>query len=305
MKRHLIFTGLVLPGLGASMLTAAAFAASAPDYTAVQKDLNILTNILRTATQPEKSDSRHWRSDSPDIKGMYLAHQGMVITVEAHDRHWNFGFRGPIAPLPPMPPSVSYSMNGEVHEIEMPDSAELDEAISEAMESVSESMREYGLNSSQNSQWQKDMAELRESVKKTAKEYREWQKKFAESSKAKSMSEKEKQQMKESLDKSRAAFDQSRKTYQAKAESFRAEANKKRNAQIEKLESTLLDALCSYAGSTRRLSNDEHVSLIVKEAGSDEEKDRIWVIKKTLLDQCVGKVQENGFLRKNGISYES
>lgn len=297
-------TTLTATVLSAALLSAAAQSASAPDYQAVQKDMAILQNILTTASQPEGKDKRRWMHRDMDIRSVYLANQGMVFTIELPGAHWGSYLIAPMAPLPPMPSSFSFQFDGEDHEVPMPDAAELEETVAEAMEAAAEVAHEFGYQSRGDEKWRAELSEVREALRKSAKDYREYQRKFAEGNRNK-VSDKEKQKLQEQLSQAKSAFEQSRKAYHEKAEKMRAESAKQWQEKISEMESTLLNALCSYASSTRRLSNNENVSLILQNAGQGENKHRVWVVSKSLLDQCVSKIQDNGFLRKSAISYES
>lgn len=291
--------------VSAALMSGVAQSASAPDYSAVQKDMDILSNILQTASKPADQSSRRWRHHDLNIESIYLANQGMVFTIDLPGAHWGARIAAPLAPLPPLPPKFSYHMDGEEHEVHMPAPEELEAAVADAMESVAETMHEFGFEFQHNEKTRSEMSEVRDALHKAARDYRDWQRKFAEANRNKSTSDAEKQKLRESMEKSKQAFDLSRKNYHAKAEKLRAESAKKWQEQIQQMESTLLDALCAYSSSTRRLGNNENVSLILQNAGVGEDKDRVWVISKPLLDQCVGKIQESGFLRKSALQYES
>ncbi len=58
-----------------------------------------------------------------------------------------------------------------------------------------------------------------------------------------------------------------------------------RQAQLETLETTVMQSLCDYGSTLRNLPDKEHVSVVI-EAGSDEAERHIYVFDKGDVTDC-------------------
>lgn len=303
-----VVTAMLAVGATLFGVTASAADQSA-SYAALSKDVQILGQVLETASAP-KSRGGRWEHGGIGIEGLYLAGQGMVFEIHLPGAHYGQMFGTPMpamAPLPPMAPMAwSDDEDGDTPEAEdLIDTEEMESVVEEAMNAAQEAMSEMGYAGGIDKQTQEQLRALRDSQRKAARDYRDQQKAYADAvRKKKDMSTADKDKLKATLEKSRQSFEAAQQQFRTKAEALRNDQKQKWLAKLQETENQLLDTLCSYAGSTRRLGASEHVSLILKDAAGDSEtKHKIWVIKKADLDACATGSQTAGVLQKKAISY--
>jgi hypothetical protein len=304
----------------AGILAQGAQSAGAPDYSAIQNDMEVLRGTLEAAAAPTEKTGKRRHHDGLDIDALYLARQGMLFDVEVQgdafrfDFEWHDGLLPALAPLPdlpspPTPAPAPDAPDGEDFEFEIADEdglrQEIEVIVDETLAVAGDGVQILRMHSRGDDKAMKETEALRSELRQSAKAYRQAQQQWRKAANDKAVSEKEKQKLKEAADKSRTSFDQARKKFETKMQAVRAEAEKERLARIDSIETRLLDALCQYAGGTRRLAAGEQVSLILRDAGDGGEKDRIWIIGKKELDQCVSTIQDSGFLKKTALHYES
>ena len=297
-----------LVAAGATVASVGSLAADSKNsYSAISKDVQILGQVFETATAPKSRQGR-WEHGGVNIEGLYLAGQGMVFEVHLPGAHYGHVFGTPLAPIAPLPPmpAIAFSddEDAEAPEAEI-DTEEMEAVVEEAMEAAHEAMSEMGYGRGIDKQTQEQLRALRDSQRKAAREYRDQQKAYADAlRKNKDMSQAERDKQKAALEKSRQSFEAAQQQFRGKAEALRNEQKQQWQAKVKETEDQLLDTLCSYAGSTRRLGTGEHVTLILKDAaGESDAKHKIWVIKKADLDACATGSQTSGVLQKKAISY--
>lgn len=320
MNRTAVITGrpvaklaTVLTAMVAASATLFGVSASAADqsanYTQLSKDVQILGQVLETATAP-KSRGGRWEHGGIGIEGLYLAGQGMVFDINLPGAHYGQMFgtpMPPMAPLPPMPPVAwNDDDDGDTPDPEdMIDTEEMESVVEEAMSAAQEAMSEMGYSGGLDKQTQEQLRALRDNQRKAARDYRDQQRAYADAvRKKKDMSQADKDKLKATLEKSRQGFEAAQQQFRTKAEALRNDQKQKWAAKLQETENQLLDALCNYAGSTRRLGAGENVSFVLRDASGDAEaKHKIWVVKKADLDACASGSQANGYLQKKAISY--
>ena len=292
---------------GATTLSTGSIAADSKTYSAISKDVQILGQVFETATAPKSRQGR-WEHGGVNIEGVYLAGQGMVFEVHLPGAHYGHVFGTPIAPLAPLPPMPVVAFDDEegtpAPEVEF-DTEEMEAVVEEAMAAAQEAMSEMGYGRGIDKQTQDQLRALRDAQRKAARDYRDQQRAYADAvRKNKDMSQSERDKQKAALEKSRQSFEAAQQQFRNKAEALRSEQKQQWQAKVKETEDQLLDTLCSYAGSTRRLGAGEHVTLILKDAaGESDAKHKIWVIKKAELDACATGSQTAGVLQKKAVSY--
>ncbi|NQD37000.1 hypothetical protein HPT27_08180 [Permianibacter sp. IMCC34836] len=299
----------VLTAMLAASATLFGVSASAADYTAISKDVQILGQVLETATAP-KSRGGRWEHGGISIEGIYLAGQGMVFDINLPGAHYGQMFGAPLPPMAPLAPMPALAWSGDDDEDapdpeDMVDTEEMESVVEEAMSAAQEAMSEMGYSGGIDKQTQEQFRALRDSQRKAARDYRDQQRAYADAvRKKKDLSQADKDKLKANLEKSRQSFEAAQQQFRTKAEALRNDQKQKWAAKLQETENQLLDALCNYAGSTRRLGAGEAVSFVLRDASGDSEaKHKIWVIKKTDLDACASGNQTAGVLQKKAISY--
>lgn len=282
-------------------------AAADSKFSALSKDVQILGQVLETASAPAARQGR-WEHGGVGIEGLYLAGQGMVFEVHLPGAHFGQVFGAPLAPMTPLPPMPVVTFGDDEDAIDppdIPDTEEMEAVVEEAMAAAHEAMSEMGYGRGIDKQTQDQLRALRDTQRKAARDYRDQQRAYADAvRKNKDMSQSERDKQKAALEKSRQAFETAQQQFRNKAEALRNEQKQQWQAKVKETEDQLLDTLCAYAGSTRRLGTGEHVTLILKDAAGDNDaKHKIWVVKKTDLDACATASQTNGVLQKRAISY--
>jgi hypothetical protein len=295
----------------ALMLVADFAAAAAPDYAALGKDVRILGKVLEESTAVDSAESRGRRGRA-HIDGLYLAGQGMLFQVRlGGEMHFTHGFfEAPLPPGPPIPPvpptpaagavvSGSAMLDGEDMLIE---TGEISVMVDEAMDDAMDSLDDFDMQGGMDKQARAELRTLREAQTRAARDYAQRQRAWAEALRdGKNSSQAERDKLRAELERSHAQLEASRQQMRARVDSLRAEQRKQWQARVQQAESALLDALCSYAGSARRLGANEHVSLVIEDA--EDGRRRVWVVRKADLDACAGGNQSGDFLQKKALSY--
>lgn len=299
-------------------------AANAPDFGAIQKDVKILTRIFETALGEDKKGEWNWSSDRSGVEGLYLANQGMLFTFDLPgNRASNWIGMAPIAPPHPIAPVATpapMAAPAPVPAIAGVDGEDdMDEEdfglgdIEEYIESVIESTMhntEFALQSGTASKAERDalrakLRELQKAQQAHEKQVEQMQEKM-ESLEEKTSSQDKAARAKamESLDKARQALRKSRDSYRNTVNNFRAEQGKRWKEQVNKMQDELLDTLCNYAGSARRVPENENVTLLFRNVGNSEQgPHQIFVLKRSDIVSCVTSAQGNGYLRKRALTY--
>ncbi len=301
-------------------------AASAPDqntqhYSALQKDVKILTRIFETTLSSEQKNSAGSWLHHSNVEGLYLAHQGILFSVDLPGnpaRHW-LGFNAaPLAPLAPLAP-VSVAAPVVAVDIDIEDDIDDEELglgdIEEYVESVIESTMqgtELALQSHTASKAERDalrakLRELQKAQQAHEKQVEAMQEQIeALEEKSSSNDKAARAKAKESLEKSRQALRQSRDSYRQTINTFRAEQGKRWQQQVVTMQDEILDTLCNYASSVRRLPDDEHVTFLFRHVGTKEQGEhQVFVIKRADIMSCVTTPQAAGFLRKRVTVYNT
>lgn len=287
-KLALLFTSTLLA-------TAVSSAAFASDYSGMYKQLNIMSDIIKSSVV---ESNRNGNSKISNISSTYLKGQGIVFTINtgSKSRHWgdfNFNFGRsdiPLPPVPPIPPILS---------IDAEDLLEFDvnETVSHAMESAAEG-------------WERAMEVLhstREAVRDLHEEQRELSYDARDVQRAKrdityqlkradEESKKELEAELKKLDKQNSLFENVRKELDTKIAELRKKQQIKAKEQLveraayyKSITTVLAETFCSYGNGLKALPGNENVSVILKSAGEKNDrryKDKIFVFSKKDISAC-------------------
>ena len=277
-----------------TVLLTASVNASAQDYSVLNKQLGIMSDIIKSSVAVQ--DGRK-QSKISSIDATYLAGQGVVFTISSgsRNRHWgNYNFNFTMPTLPPMPvkPAVPHK-DGDYGEFEQ----EIEETVSQALESAAEGyeraieivQRNRGL-----------FRELQEEQRDIAYEIRDLERESRDLEfqmrRADNERKKELEQEKQSLAKQKMKLEEDRKVLDAKLADVRKQQAEKQKAQAQERASfykdltlAIGDTLCLYGNGLKALPKDENVSVILKSAGDkvgNRYKDQIFVFSKKDINSC-------------------
>lgn len=243
----------------AALGLAAAVALAKADYPRLKKDVAVMESILKTEFE---------RGDEPlrglEIRGHYLAEQGVVFTVDVSRRHSVFSFhteeddevsRFVLRGAPPAPDAISF------------DEFEFETIIDNAMEEAGRAMRMVEID-----------RESRELMREVAMDMRDVERELARINlQMIHADDDEKASLEEeaaSLDQQLAELETRQEQVEqeierrvevrhAEREQERAKREQARQEQLARLEKRLVQSLCDYGTTLRSLPDNEHVSLII------------------------------------------
>jgi hypothetical protein len=320
----------MLSAVTASLMFGLSHAASAPDFSAIKKDVKILTRIFETAIGGEQKEGYGRFFEQSGVEGMYLANQGMLFTIELpgnNARRW----MGNLAPLPPMVPvaaaapvpavapvvapaptaseNVYFNVgDDEDYDVDLGDIEEYVESVIEstmhgvemAMQSSHASKAERDALRAKLSALHKAQSEHEKQVEKMQEQIEELEEKSSSEDKA------ARAKAMEALEKARQNLRKSRESYRNTVNGFRAEQGKRWQEQVVKLQDEVLDTLCNYASSARRIPDNENVTLLFRNVGNNENGEhQVFVLKRADIVSCVTNTQSPGYLRKRALVYST
>ncbi|MEW6996728.1 hypothetical protein AADZ86_03345 [Colwelliaceae bacterium BS250] len=302
-----IFNYALLPL--ALMTSSATTIAANVDFSTLQQQMTIMSDILKTAAN--KSTNKH-APKIVSIDSYYLAGQGVVFNLESSRSARHFMGDMPVMPVrairaPRAPKGVETTeLFGEDFEII------IEEALNEAqiaMEIAHDNMNE-GLE---------DQRHLREQERDLAYELRDVEREQRDLNFEKRHIEESEQveydqqlanleKRRDALDKAMASLAKSNAEHQKKIEQAKAEQAKQKQTFYRNLEVSISDVLCSYGGGLKAIPSDEYVSLVIKNAGDKQgrrTKDKVLVFSKADIKSCiVEKINAKQLLTKaNGYQF--
>ncbi len=266
------------------------------------RDFEILEKILQTAVSEAMSEP-----DSPfrghrrhlEIDSLYLAEQGLV--VEAQTRGYA------MAPLPDLSgfdslmeaplaiaevmPEVAYSAAEGLASV---DWDEVGDDIAEAIEEVYDedflSGEQKARLSAEMTAMKQKLSELKARQREMAREIREKNRKLAEerrkAERDSKLADSEREELRESLKAEMESLKETRKDYMTTLKGYQQEREKVARQQMEFIENTLIATLCDYASAVQRLSDDDHLSLVVKQGHGRDSKRQIYIWKSGDIRRC-------------------
>ncbi|MDV6315607.1 hypothetical protein [Idiomarina sp. HP20-50] len=259
----------------------------ANEYDSLEKQMNILAEILETSVEQE---SEKGELPISRFEYSYLKGQGVVLFADSGRMPWRFVV--PNMPEPPMPPDV-----GEMNEFA--ERMDLDAIIEQGLRSAHRVLGQ--LNGEYSNEW----VEMAESARDTAWEIRdkerelrdlEFELRTADESRQTGI-EKEKKQLEMELSNLREeqkALQQQASSLKLKLKEKRRELEEKRVATRESLlkrfETTLANTLCTYGVTLKSLPENEKVNVILRDfypSKQGESQDQLYVFDKSELIQCV------------------
>lgn len=289
MKKFIMISPILL-SLGVS----SAVYGQAQGHDKIAKQINIMTDILKSSLSAgsEQQGYKVTRIDST-----YLAGQGALFTVQSHSRGHTkyFGDFGEhkieLPPMPPLPELSGLKELTDVPDIEFVVESSYQEAMQEyqvALESLGNGRHAYR-------ELQEQQRDIAYEIRDIDREIRdlEYQTKRLSKNKEEAQSLKQelkqaqarRQVMKKSLDKANKALNKARQD-QKKAKIKQEQA---RAGYYQGLTLSLAETFCAYGNGLRAIPNDQHISVIVKNAGAKKRsgyQDQIIVFNKKDINQC-------------------
>lgn len=267
------------------------------DYERIKKDVTVMTQIFKSAFAAEDRRMRGVRID-----GNYLAEQGAVFTVQAPRSLSAYSFRfedgdgdyefisGEDTMILDVPGIVSNALSTvaitldgmssledlrdleeleELRELEGLEVHRQDRETRAAMREVARETREL----------EREISEYRiELIHAEDEEKKEINRAIAELDKRLVETEKKQAELEKVL------AERVQKVKERRAE-LRAKAKEAQKEQLRKVESTIMQALCDYGTTLRYLPDDEHISVVLEQVPSSDDR-QIYVFDKDEVTEC-------------------
>ena len=293
------------------------------DYADMQKQLNIMSDIIKSSVGVQRGRKG---SKISNIQSTYLKGQGVVFTISSGSRsnqwgNFNFNFTMPelpvMPPLPVKPVAPGAAAGGHEYDDEGDSifSQDFNERMSDAFESANRGY-ERAVDSMERSRdvyrdLKNDQRDLRNEVRDLQREKRdlEYQMRRADD---KSKAELGKQMAR--LSSRQAEFEKTRAELSEKSQQLRNEQNKRRTKQdnerssfYKELNQSLAETLCLYGNGLKALPKNENVSMIIKSGGIKESgryKDQIFVFSKKDISACSSDKITSAKLLSKGNGYQ-
>ena len=310
-KLGIFSSAVVLPYL--LVMSAEAAAESHEQYRDMQKQLSIMSDIIKSSVS---DSSGHQRSKINSIQSTYLRGQGVVFTISAasNSRSWgnyNFNFTMPEMPEMPVAPIAPEVNEDFEHNYDI----NINETVNQALESAAvgyERVIEVFEHSREKAR------ELREEQRELTYELRDLEREKRDINyQISRASDDKKKAFKADLDKLQKEEEKLRATKRkleqrsskevAKQKAQQAERTKERIDYYQGLTASLTETLCLYGNGLKALPKDEHVSVILKSAGDKSGrryKDSILVFSKKDIANCSADEINATSLLKKGQAYQ-
>ena len=285
----------------------------AQPYDKMKKQINIMSNIIKTAM----SDGQSKRSRGATIKGIYLKDQGVVFNIDnARLRgfdHFNvdlsslgLGDMAPIAPIAPVAPVVIGDSEYEfINEDQIERAAEAYEQVIEAFREQSEHARRLR---EEQRELAYDMRNLSRRKRDMEFELRHANRDGDDQSDVKQDLVKLEEQLNRLKSKSEQLNERAKKEEKALREQKqqrKTKADKARASYYQNLDNTIAQTLCDYGAGLRQLSKNEHVTFVISLGAGDKNgaDKKVHTFKKKDIVSCVLEDKTPQELIKGAQSY--
>jgi len=298
MKKLMTFIPTALFVLTSTLATTATLAADNSEYAAMHKQLDIMSNIIKSSVSSQKGRKG---SKITSIESTYLKGQGIVFTINSssgNNRWGNFNFNFampdfpvvPVAPVAPVAPGRSSNEDTEFQ-------AQINETVARSMEEATQAY-EHAIESFEHNregyrELREEQRDLSYELRDVAREKRDIEYKLR---RADDEDKKELQSELETLKRQTEKLAVSQKAFKERSDVLRkeqqtqkAEQEKARSTYYQGLKASLTETLCLYGNGLKSLPKNEHVSVILKSAGEKVDrryKDSILVFSKKDISDC-------------------
>lgn len=264
--------------------------ANAKDYDQLQQQLDIMSGIISSSIQ-KQSDKKAPRLSKVDT--YYLSGQGAIFELNVSRTSF---YHLPVAPVMPVNPIVPKAPKGYENEELFGDNFEF--IIEEAMEEASIAIEIANEHVSSNLEEQRELREQEREIayqkRDLAREERDLNFKSVHldaDDKAQHKAElDELKKRQEKIKRMQADIEKRSEQFKRQAANVKAEKEKQQKLFNAQIETSVSQALCNYGGGLKALPETEHVSVIIKGAGSksaSRNKDIVLVFKKSDIKSCV------------------
>jgi hypothetical protein len=259
------------------------------NYDNLHKQLNIMNNIMLSSAKASQN-SRH--SLIRSIDSIYLQGQGAIFTINSNhggsSHRQYFQMVSPVAPSVPvapvsrMPP-MSEGHKGIIEGDDFSNNEDEFERVIEIFEQQREGARELRSEQREIAYEMRDIARERKDIEYQLQRVE----KSTKEKLAKKLMKLEKEQV--ALNKNKAQLDQKVTQQNKQIKQQNIVQQKARLEHFTTLNNTLVETLCLYGNGLQAVPSTEHVSLIIKDAGSKSRqgyKDQILVFNKKDINAC-------------------
>lgn len=282
----------------------------ASDELPNQKDIKVFKNILTTMLDLGDQNDLPFMDGRESIQTTYLKNQGLLIEVDSryatkvhflnsrfHIAPSDFRFEYRI-PSPPRVPSI--------------DADEIEARVAEELERVEERLERQLEAEERSLEWLEEEREflkqdLLEELKQKRHEQSELRQQLREELRAlkekAASKEIDKERIQEEIEKQQAEIKAQLESYKVEIEKMKQEHQKNWGEQAEKIQSTVIEALCQYGATIRNVKADEYFTLVLKGFEPAEEdgrrSDRVYVFSRSQVLACRdGSLTQEELLRQ-------
>lgn len=286
----------------------------------LEKEIVILNRVMKTALGDEDDHrySHHLNHalGLDDMGSTYLQGQGVVmyLSLENNDFHEFEHFRFVIPEIGNIHiPDFNMVINGVDYDPDDPD--EYNEEVREELEELVEEIAEQSIDVAEDV-----MESLGDGYFNNRDEMREVRKKYTEQTRELrertrtlrrelrngkgEISKEEQERLRKEIDALRAQVEQQTKEMTSRMEALRKEQLAEHGKRLNDFEGRLIDTLCEFGGSLRTLPDNEHLTIILRNADRTGERtrDRIYVFRKSDLIACRnGSITKDQLMKKGNI----
>lgn len=264
------------------------------NYDDLHKQLNIMNNIMLSSAKASQN-SRH--SLIRSIDSIYLQGQGAIFTIISNhggsSHRQFFQMVSPVAPSVPVAPVSRMPPNSDAHRVVIEDNEDFViefsehedelERVIEVFEQQREGARELRSEQREIAYEMRDIARERKDIEYQLQRVE----KSTKDKLAKKLKKLEKEQV--ALNKNKEQLDQKVTKQNKQIKQQYVAQQKARVEHFSTLNNTLIETLCLYGNGLQAVPSKEHVSLIIKDAGSKSRqgyKDQILVFNKKDINAC-------------------
>lgn len=264
------------------------------NYDDLHKQLNIMNNIMLSSAKASQN-SRH--SLIRSIDSIYLQGQGAIFTITSNhggsSHRQFFQMVSPVAPSVPVAPVSRMPPNSDAHRVVIEDNEDFViefsehedelERVIEVFEQQREGARELRSEQREIAYEMRDIARERKDIEYQLQRVE----KSTKDKLAKKLKKLEKEQV--ALNKNKEQLDQKVTKQNKQIKQQNVAQQKARVEHFSTLNNTLIETLCLYGNGLQAVPSKEHVSLIIKDAGSKSRqgyKDQILVFNKKDINAC-------------------
>jgi myosin heavy subunit len=263
---------------------------AAADTDALAREMNIMREILRTASEAHDDRSVQIRS----LDAHYLANQGVLFRASLRDHRVRLWRSGDAEAWRSYLPEFVQDIVVDVNPMPGVDSEEL-----EALRELREEQRDLRDDQRNTRRELRELSRKRDTAAARDEDAEDVEREIAEL-------EAELEVLEKQYDQLAAAIELEHKRFREEREDRYKQRRLDREQAYAELENLLLQTLCDYGHTLKSLPGDEHVNLLIENARRENgnEFDRMFVFQKKDVLACQAQSMDVAELRERATIYD-